>query len=61
MTGDIANKGLKKHYEQFSKQFLRPLAQILGVDPADRIILVPGNHDIDRTEARFVKIHELLS
>ncbi len=51
ITGDIANNGLKREYDDFRKGFLLPLRQALGGDEwCGRIIAVPGNHDVDRTK-----------
>jgi len=46
ITGDIANKGLRKEYETFRNDFLRPLETALG--PETVIFPVPGNHDVER-------------
>lgn len=46
ITGDIANKGLKKEYETFRKEFLVPLQEKFNVDTV--VIPIPGNHDIER-------------
>jgi predicted MPP superfamily phosphohydrolase len=46
ITGDIANKGLKKEYEAFRKEFLVPLQETFSVDTV--VIPIPGNHDIER-------------
>ena len=46
ITGDIANKGLKKEYEAFRKEFLVPLQEKFNVDTV--VIPIPGNHDIER-------------
>lgn len=45
ITGDIANKGLRKEYETFRNGFLLPLQSLLG----NAVFFpVPGNHDIER-------------
>lgn len=46
ITGDIANKGLKKEYETFRTEFLGPLQAKL--DANTLVIPIPGNHDIER-------------
>lgn len=46
ITGDIANKGLKKEYETFRNDFLLPLEATLGAETI--IFPVPGNHDVER-------------
>ena len=46
ITGDIANKGLKREYETFRKEFLVPLQNKFDAETV--IIPVPGNHDVER-------------
>lgn len=46
ITGDIANKGLKREYEEFRKVFLVPLQEKFNIDTV--VIPIPGNHDIER-------------
>lgn len=46
-TGDLADKGKEAEFEAAERELLVPLIEALGL-PADRLILVPGNHDIDR-------------
>lgn len=48
VTGDVANKGLITEYDMFFKEFIAPLSDIYGTLP--RIYIVPGNHDIDRSQ-----------
>ncbi|MBX3157102.1 MAG: metallophosphoesterase [Deltaproteobacteria bacterium] len=47
ITGDIAFSGKPKEYDR-AEEFVRKLGSILGLE-LDRIFLVPGNHDIDRS------------
>ena len=47
-TGDIAATGKPAEFNRASEQFLTPLKNMLSLSN-DRITLVPGNHDIDRT------------
>lgn len=50
ITGDVANSGLKKEYSIFLDEFLAPLIDILNLDDwEEKIFIVPGNHDIDRS------------
>lgn len=49
ITGDIANKGLKKEYETFRKDFLIPLHS--KFDSEIVVFPVPGNHDVERPGA----------
>lgn len=48
ITGDIANTGKPKEYEEFNEVIMNPLIQIFGEDFKERIFVVPGNHDLDR-------------
>jgi len=52
-TGDIANKGKKNEYELFCNSLVFPLYDLLG--DSTKIFMVPGNHDVDRDEARATK------
>jgi len=62
ITGDIANSGASSEYELFFDEFICPLADILKDTPCmDRILIVPGNHDVTRSQARAVQTHGLLS
>ena len=62
ITGDIANTGAAVEYNQFLDEFFWPMQDILCKTPcADRIFLVPGNHDVDRRQSRAVRAHGLLS
>ncbi|GBC62858.1 hypothetical protein DENIS_3842 [Desulfonema ishimotonii] len=53
ITGDIANRGEKSEYDSFVELFILPLSDILK-DPT-KIFIVPGNHDVNRSEARAVR------
>ncbi len=55
ITGDIANKGQPDEYEMFNNEFLFPLLDIVGEPCAQRIFVIPGNHDVDRSQVRSVK------
>ncbi len=57
ITGDIANHGLKAQYRTFITQFLKPLRQRLPDLP---IFMVPGNHDVDRAQARSSHRYDML-
>ena len=46
VTGDIAFSGKKSEYD-FAAQWLDRLTQVIGCEKTD-VIVVPGNHDIDR-------------
>ena len=47
VTGDVANSGLKKEYDQ-AAVFFDKLLKSLDL-PKDRLFIVPGNHDVDLT------------
>ena len=55
LTGDIAFSGHSEQYDQFNQQLYQPLTGLLGRDAAERIFIVPGNHDLDR------KKHDLIA
>jgi len=59
ISGDIANEGLAQQYKEFTDNFLIPLAELLNDLPAN-IFLIPGNHDVDRNQARSVQRHNVL-
>lgn len=46
ITGDIANRGLKKEYETFRIKFLGPLQDKFDANTV--VVPIPGNHDIER-------------
>jgi len=46
LTGDIANKGQKREYESFRKDFLLPLQEKFDINTI--VFPVPGNHDVER-------------
>ncbi len=60
ITGDLANKGIASEYELFYEGFLSPLAGLVESTNVPQILVVPGNHDVDRTAAEFVEAHTLL-
>ncbi len=60
ITGDLASKGRDAEFEQFDKEFLVPLMERLGDTHFDRIFLVPGNHDVDRSKSKAVKRYDVL-
>ena len=47
-TGDIAHSGKKEQYDQVGPQFFDRLLTATGLD-RDRLFVVPGNHDVDRS------------
>jgi hypothetical protein len=60
ITGDIANYGLPSEYEYFIDLFIYPLMELLDRSGRPRIYIVPGNHDVDRTQAKAVQKHDVL-
>lgn len=60
ITGDIANKGLDQEYKEFYENFYIPLLEYLPPASQDCIFIVPGNHDVDRTQARAVQTQDVL-
>ena len=68
ITGDLVDKGgqslvkrfkkdktIKSPYDVFEKEFITPISNKLGISN-DRFLFVPGNHDIDESQIRW--IHE---
>jgi len=53
ITGDIAQSGKRKEYEQ-AELFFRELAKTLKLEPKEHFFFVPGNHDVDRSKIEFV-------
>ncbi len=55
ITGDLANAGTAEEYALtrtwIEKQLWPALSDCL---PRDRLLLVPGNHDVDRSKVDFV-------
>lgn len=60
ITGDIANKGADKEYKNFYDQFFLPLLECLPMESQERIFIVPGNHDVDRSQSRAVQTKDVL-
>lgn len=56
VSGDLAFSGQADEYQIAREVLLDPLKTRLGLGP-DRVILAPGNHDVDRTKIQ--KINEL--
>ncbi len=52
ITGDITNAGTKAQYDEFALEFLMPLEKKAGDNC--KIFVVPGNHDVDRSQQKFV-------
>ena len=50
VTGDIAATGIKDEYE-LAEKFFKDLRSALEL-PAERLFIVPGNHDVDRKRYR---------
>ncbi len=48
ITGDITSHGKKKEYNQ-ALEIIQEIATVVGLDNKD-VILIPGNHDVDRTK-----------
>ena len=59
ITGDIANKGQDKEYIEFYENFFMPLMDSLPSESQDRIFVIPGNHDVDRAQARAVQTKDI--
>lgn len=51
ISGDVADRGAPDEYEVARELLIEPLISRLGV-PRDRLLTVPGNHDVDREAIR---------
>jgi hypothetical protein len=59
VTGDIANRGLADEFETFDTNFILPLVRELGDKFLARTFLTPGNHDVDRRQAKAVRRYDV--
>ncbi|HCL3408666.1 TPA: metallophosphoesterase, partial [Pseudomonas aeruginosa] len=50
ITGDIANKGLKTEYDSFWEHLIVPLDALMPTLLADKLFMIPGNHDLNRSK-----------
>jgi hypothetical protein len=50
VSGDLADRGLDEEHSQFWLDFALPLVDLLNLDSTNRLFVVPGNHDVDRTK-----------
>ena len=48
VTGDLGWSGKKDELDA-AHRFLVELTRVLGIAPRERLVLVPGNHDVDRS------------
>ena len=62
ITGDIANQGKESEYKEFNEKFYLPLVDILPPKSVDNIFFVPGNHDVDQSQAQLASavLHGIL-
>jgi len=51
VTGDIANSGRPEEYLQ-AQRFFYEVARVTHTDPQSSWFIVPGNHDVDRTQIK---------
>nr|VFJ47573.1 MAG: 3',5'-cyclic AMP phosphodiesterase CpdA [Candidatus Kentron sp. DK] len=56
ITGDIADRASPEQYDKFAEEFLLPLADRVG---EKQILLVPGNHDVDREQQKYFSRDEI--
>jgi tetratricopeptide (TPR) repeat protein/predicted phosphodiesterase len=52
-SGDIAYSGKAEEYQTAKEQFFQPLLDACGLTEK-QLFIVPGNHDLDRDEFRFL-------
>lgn len=57
-SGDLAYQGQTQEFEEARKQLLDPVLESVGLTP-DRLFMVPGNHDLDRTHVYEMLPQEL--
>jgi len=55
VTGDVTSEGTTAEYKEFYSKIIR-LMQDLRLDPKENLVIVPGNHDIDR---RMLKLNDI--
>jgi hypothetical protein len=60
ITGDVANRGRSEEFELFDANFVIPLVSKLGDKFLSRTFVIPGNHDVDRTQAKAVRRYDVL-
>lgn len=48
VTGDVAKEGKQEEYDLYSKNIVEPIVLLFGEGFRERIIAIPGNHDLDR-------------
>jgi hypothetical protein len=61
ISGDVANTGQLEEFAAFNTDFVAPLVTLLGDEYLERVFLVPGNHDVDRTKGRAVRRYDVLT
>jgi predicted phosphodiesterase len=52
-SGDLAFSGASEEYESAAKELLSPVLEATNV-PKNRLFIVPGNHDLERTNLRLL-------
>ena len=60
ISGDLANKGRREEFQLLNEEFVTPLVVLLGDEYLERVFIVPGNHDVDREQARAVRRYDVL-
>jgi hypothetical protein len=54
LTGDLANRGNSSEYVEFFESMLSPLTDALGGSSwSGKILAIPGNHDVERTQLPY--------
>jgi len=64
ITGDIALSGMPEEYESVTKHFVGPLKDLLSTPQSDTevpIFSIPGNHDLNREEARYCNPERIIA
>lgn len=59
VTGDVATHGRREEYDG-AQAVLERIAGTLGLEPAEHVFMVPGNHDVDRSHiGGMARLHHL--
>jgi len=60
ISGDLGYDGARDQFDLLNNGFVAPLVTSLGDEYLDRVFIVPGNHDVDRRQARAVRRYDVL-
>ena len=60
ISGDLAYSGKREQFALLNDGFIVPLVTSLGDEYLEKVFIVPGNHDVDRRQARAVRRYDVL-